>query len=166
MRRCTSLWIAGFLAVASSLRVATTPLRHCAAVQRRAVISASATDTKRLLEECAKPDSNGPERFTQLIVADSKDQGAPAAAGVDEQIQDVQFQLSVAGLCYSTPDGKRQLAKNLRFTVSEGMGVVIRGPSGCGKSSLIRCATQRAPRVLQKTHFAACSPPAACGART
>ena len=62
MRRCTSLWIAGFLAVASSLRVATTPLRHCAAVQRRAVISASATDTKRLLEECAKP-----ERSLSLI---------------------------------------------------------------------------------------------------
>ena len=58
----TSLCIAGFLAVASSLRVATIPLRHCAAVQRRAVISASATDTKRLLEECAKP-----ERSLSLI---------------------------------------------------------------------------------------------------
>ena len=49
------------------------------------------------------------------------------------------FQLSVQGLCYSTPDYKRQLARNLTFVVSEGMGVVIRGPSGCGKSSLIRC---------------------------
>ena len=58
----TSLCIAGFLAVASSLRVATIPLRHCAAVQRRTVISASATDTKRLLEECAKP-----ERSLSLI---------------------------------------------------------------------------------------------------
>jgi len=58
----TSLCIAGFLAVASSLRVATIPLRHCAAVQRRAVISASATDTKRLLEECVKP-----ERSLSLI---------------------------------------------------------------------------------------------------
>ena len=45
---------AGFLAVASSLRVVTTPLRHCTVQPRRAVISASATNTTRLLEECAK----------------------------------------------------------------------------------------------------------------
>jgi putative ATP-binding cassette transporter len=53
--------------------------------------------------------------------------------------QDVAFRLSVKGLAYSTPDGKRQLAKDLSFIVEEGMGVVIRGPSGCGKSSLLRC---------------------------
>ena len=46
---------------------------------------------------------------------------------------DVEFQLSVHGLCFSTPDG------NLTFVVKEGFGVVVRGPSGCGKSSLIRC---------------------------
>ena len=53
MRR-TLLCIAGFLAVASSLRVVTTPLRHCTVQPRRAVILASATNTTRLLEECEK----------------------------------------------------------------------------------------------------------------
>ena len=56
-----------------------------------------------------------------------------------DETEDVSFKLSVAGLAYSTPDGKRQLARDLTFIVEEGMGVVIRGPSGCGKSSLLRC---------------------------
>ena len=50
----TLLFLVGFLAVASSLRVVTTPLRHCIVQPRRAVISASATNTTRLLEECGK----------------------------------------------------------------------------------------------------------------
>lgn len=87
------------------------------------------------LEEFAAPDiASG--------ASDGGDAGAGGSAdlqGSREGLQDVQFQLSVKGLCYSTPDGKRQLGKNIAFTVSEGMGVVIRGPSGCGKSALIRC---------------------------
>jgi len=56
-----------------------------------------------------------------------------------EELAESIFQLSVQGLHYSTPDAKRELARDLSFVVKEGMGVVIRGPSGCGKSSLIRC---------------------------
>jgi len=52
--RMRTFCVVGFLAVASSLRVVTTPLRHCIVQPRRAVISASATNTTRLLEECAK----------------------------------------------------------------------------------------------------------------
>ena len=57
----------------------------------------------------------------------------------NDETEDVSYKLSVAGLAYSTPDGKRQLARDLTFIVEEGMGVVVRGPSGCGKSSLLRC---------------------------
>jgi len=64
---------------------------------------------------------------------------ALAADEGGEELAESSFRLSVQGLYYSTPDGKRELARDLSFVVKEGMGVVIRGPSGCGKSSLIRC---------------------------
>ena len=57
----------------------------------------------------------------------------------ESEASDCGFMLSVQGLSYSTPDGGRQLARELTFMVREGHGVVIRGPSGCGKSSLVRC---------------------------
>ena len=60
-------------------------------------------------------------------------------AGDEEELAESAYRLSVQGLFYSTPDGKRALARDLSFVVREGMGVVIRGPSGCGKSSLVRC---------------------------
>ena len=46
----------------------------------------------------------------------------------NDETEDVSYKLSVAGLAYSTPDGKRQLARDLTFIVEEGMGVVVRGP--------------------------------------
>lgn len=65
--------------------------------------------------------------------------GVAGLAGGDEELGESAYRLSVQGLHYSTPDGNRELARDLSFVVKEGMGVVIRGPSGCGKSSLIRC---------------------------
>jgi len=62
-----------------------------------------------------------------------------AAAADGATLAEVDYKLTVHNLSYSTPDGKRQLARDLSFVVDEGMSVVIRGPSGCGKTSLLRC---------------------------
>lgn len=63
--------------------------------------------------------------------------GALASDGTP--LAEPEYKLAVHNLAYSTPDGRRQLARDLSFVVEEGMGVVIRGPSGCGKTSLLRC---------------------------
>eukprot|EP00468_Gymnochlora_sp_CCMP2014_P010513 CAMPEP_0167764206 /NCGR_PEP_ID=MMETSP0110_2-20121227/13875_1 /TAXON_ID=629695 /ORGANISM="Gymnochlora sp., Strain CCMP2014" /LENGTH=681 /DNA_ID=CAMNT_0007651527 /DNA_START=33 /DNA_END=2078 /DNA_ORIENTATION=+ len=49
------------------------------------------------------------------------------------------YSLVVENLTLITPDGKRELVRDLSFTLRKGESLLIIGPSGCGKSSLLRC---------------------------
>ena len=46
--------------------------------------------------------------------------------------------LSLQGVTLNTPDGKRELVRDLSFTLQKGDGLLIVGESGSGKSSLLR----------------------------
>ncbi|HOB67558.1 ABC transporter ATP-binding protein/permease [Ottowia sp.] len=47
-------------------------------------------------------------------------------------------ELSLQGVTLKTPDGKRELVRDLSFTLQKGDGLLIVGESGSGKSSLLR----------------------------
>jgi len=49
------------------------------------------------------------------------------------------YSLAVSNLNLITPDGNRELVRNLSFALKPGQSLLIIGPSGCGKSSLLRC---------------------------
>ncbi len=75
------------------------------------------------------------QRLSQLWDAVNDVQASPDTPHIDFEIGDP---VSVEKLTLFTPDYKRTLFENLKFTLEKGKRLLVVGPSGCGKSSLLR----------------------------
>ncbi|GAB5369553.1 hypothetical protein AAMO2058_001414800 [Amorphochlora amoebiformis] len=111
-----------------------------------ASLGAEAARLIRLRDAMCKNDDPIDERIGRVSLQspdDDDDKSKPSKSLVSKEESESKKTreafLVVNNLTLNTPDGRRELVRELNLQLGPGESLLIIGPSGCGKSSLLRC---------------------------